>query len=114
MTSNEERRDEFRTQMATLAQTPSDLTERQRDALGGLLHIAFKEIRLLSWDGKSEQAADLADAVCQIPLRMGRGRFAWDAYIQNLTGYQERYPGETILDYVAHLKRIREPNVEER
>lgn len=46
------------------------LTHEQLSAIGGLLHMGFKEIMLLNWAGKSEQSADLADALYQIPLRM--------------------------------------------
>lgn len=84
------------------------LTGKQLQALGGLLQMVFKEIRILGWEGKSEQAADLADAVCQLPLRMFSRDFAWEHYERSLNDYQQRYPDRNGPDYLAFLKRIRQ------
>lgn len=82
-------------------------TQAQLESLGTLLHMVFKEIWLLGWDGNAEQAADLADAACQLPLRMHSEAFPWEAYEQSFKGYQERYPSrKPDLDYVRLLKKI--------
>lgn len=82
-------------------------TQAPLQGLGALLHIAFKEIRLLGWDGKAEQAAQLADAVCQLPLRMYSEAFQWEHYERSLRTYQERYPKRSPeMDYVRFLKQI--------
>ena len=83
-------------------------TPEQLQALGGLLHIALKEVRSLGWDGEAEQAADLADALFRLPLQMCSGAFPWDAFERSLGEYQRRYPGrEPGLDYVRLLRHIR-------
>ena len=84
------------------------LTRKQLQALGGLLQMAFKEIRILGWEGKSEQAADLADAVCQLPLRMFSCDFTWEHYERSLSDYQQRYQDRKGPDYLAFLKHIQQ------
>jgi hypothetical protein len=83
------------------------LTQDQLRGLGMLLHTALKEIRLLGWDGKAEQSADLADALCQLPLRMHSGPLDWEQYEQSLGDYAQRYPDRNVkFDYAGMLRRI--------
>ena len=83
-------------------------TSEQLHALGGLLHMALKEMRLLGWDGQAEQAAELADALCQLPLRMHSREFRWEHFEQSLGAYQHRYPDrQPALNYVQLLRHIR-------
>ena len=84
-------------------------TSEQMASVGGLLHMALKEVRLLGWGGKAEQAADLADVVCKLPLRMCSGAFPWEHFEQSLGAYQQQYPDrEPGLDYVRLLRHIRD------
>lgn len=43
------------------------LTDAQRRKLCEMMYAAFVEMRMLGWEGKSEQAADLADAFHNLP-----------------------------------------------
>ena len=60
--------------------THSPLTDKQRSAIGGMVYMAFREIRILSWRSRSEQAADLADAILLLPLHLFRPEFDWQIY----------------------------------
>jgi len=82
------------------------LTRVQQSALGTLLHMALKEIRLLAWEQQWEQAADLADAVAQLPLRMFSPNFEWNHCRKALEKYQERYPHRGGTDFVKYLDHI--------
>src|SRR5215510_8245439 len=42
-------------------------TESERQQLCEMLHFALLEIRMLGWNGKASQAADLADAFHNLP-----------------------------------------------
>ena len=71
------------------------------------MHFAFVEICQLGWAGKSEQAAELADAFHNLPKEMWKEDFSLeflrDAF---LTAYQEKYPEGRIRDYVAIVNEI--------
>jgi len=65
--------------------------------------------RLLGWEGKAEQAADLADALCRLPLQMYDREFPWTHFERSLEDYQQRYPDrQPTLDYVRLLSHIRD------
>ena len=83
-------------------------THDQRVMLGNLLHDALIEIRHLGWNGMGQQAADLADAVENIPTELfGVGVFQWFQLRLLLQGYQKKYEQENGTDYVSRLDRIR-------
>ncbi len=85
-------------------------TEGQRKRLGELLHKAFLEIRVLGWEGKPEQAADLADAFHNLPVEMyGWGAFSWDVLRGDLRHYEQKYGGVRgfASDYTTLLDEIR-------
>ena len=75
-----------------------------------MIHDAFVELRRLCGEGRSEQAADLADAFHNISKEMhGLGSFSWGLFSHMLRGYQRRWrtdeqPGP---DYVAMLIEVR-------
>jgi hypothetical protein len=82
-------------------------TDAQRQKLCEMIHQAFIEIRLLGWDGKAGQAADLADAFHNLPRDMWRDDFSLqffrDAF---LSVYQKKYPTRIVRDYVAMVDEI--------
>lgn len=82
-------------------------TDAQRQKLSEMMHQAFIEMRLLGWDGKAEQAADLADAFHNLPRDMWQIDFSLqffrDAF---LAVYQKKYPVRLVRDYVAMVDEI--------
>jgi hypothetical protein len=83
-------------------------TTAQQQAIGTLLHMALKEMPLLCLEHLSEQAADLADALAELPLRMFSSEFCWTLYMNNLRAYQDKYPSREGIDYVAYLQRVQQ------
>ncbi len=84
-------------------------SEKQIQKLNELIYYAFIELRILGWEGKAEQAAELADAFHNLPTGMFSESFDWDLFRNSfLAPYQERYPrGETgRTDYLARFDRI--------
>jgi hypothetical protein len=58
-------------------------TPDQHKLLCGMIHRAFLQIRQLGWDGRSEQAAELADAFHNVPLAIqAKEFFSWE-YLRN-------------------------------
>jgi hypothetical protein len=84
----------------------SPLSDKQVKSLGLLLHTALKDIRILCWENKSQQSAELADAICQLPLRMFSDDFRWEHYKDALSAYQQQYHCPGCFDYVQFLKCI--------
>ena len=83
-------------------------TPKQREMLCALIHSAFVELRLLGWEGRGEQTADLADAFHNIPQEMyGSGSFSWDLFRGMLQDYQRKWRGKTTFDYVCTVDQIR-------
>ena len=77
-------------------------TDAQRRKLCELLHHAIVEIRLLGWAGKAGQAADLADAIHNLPSGMWRDDFSLRSFREDfLAPYQQKYPDGRIWNYVA-------------
>jgi hypothetical protein len=81
-------------------------TDPQRRSLSKMLSFAIIEIRFLGWEGKSEQAADLADAFHNLPLDMWSDSFSL-SYFRDcfLKAYQQKYP-ERSTNYVAMVDEI--------
>ena len=70
-----------------------------------MLSQAIIEIRYFASQGKSVQAADLADAFHNLPLDMWSDYFSLHFFRDSfLKVYQQRYPGFT--NYVAMLDEI--------
>ncbi len=86
---------------------PKRLTDQQKRQLGRMLQLAFCEIRLLGWDGKAEQAADLADAFHNLPVDMWLADFSLVSFRDIfLAGYMERHPDTRRINYVALADEI--------
>jgi hypothetical protein len=87
-------------------------TELQKKMLCQMIHYAFVEMRILGWDGKSKQVADLADAFHNLPTEMyGIGSFNWTLLRGMLQDYQDKYHGEKYSgkrNYTQMLDEIRE------
>jgi len=83
-------------------------TAKQREMLCDMIHCAFVEMRMLGWDGQSEQVADLADAFHNIPKEMyGWGSFNWKYFRRVLERYRSKWEGKTKgRNYVAMLDEI--------
>jgi hypothetical protein len=84
-------------------------TAEQQRLLYEMLHRAFLEIRILGWEGKAFQAADLADAFHNLPLYMISENFNWEIFRSYLESYQRKYPRAPIseFDYLALLEKIK-------
>jgi hypothetical protein len=82
-------------------------SDAQRDKLCEMMYFAFLEIRALGWAGKSEQAADLADAFHNLPKEMWTKNFSLEFFRDSfLTVYQKKYPERENRNYVAMLNEI--------
>jgi hypothetical protein len=80
--------------------------EQQRQQLCEMMAWAFIEIRMLGWNGHTQQAADLADAFHNLPREMyGWGGWWWDRLRDDLQRYQQQYGGSR--DSVAWLDEIK-------
>jgi hypothetical protein len=85
----------------------SPLTEGQRQKLCEMLYAALIEMRMLGWAGKSEQAADLADAFHNLPTGMWQNDFSLIFFRESfLVPYQRKYPEERVRDYVAMVDEV--------
>jgi hypothetical protein len=84
-------------------------SENQIRLMGKMLHWALVEIRGLGREGKSEQAADLADAFHSLPAYMFSTHFDWSLVRAVLQAYQDKYSlpqGRWPFDYLTSLDRI--------
>ncbi|MGC4043206.1 MAG: hypothetical protein QM758_05335 [Armatimonas sp.] len=82
-------------------------TPAQRELLCDMIHDAFVELRSLGWEGRPEQAADLADAFHNIPKEMhGWGNFSWSMFRSMLENYHLKW-GSSYRNYVIMLDKIR-------
>lgn len=81
-------------------------TDAQREALCAMFAEAFIEARALGWEGKADQAADLADAFHNLPKEMyGWGGWSLERVRSMLKAYQDKYRG-SCRDYLSMLDRI--------
>lgn len=92
-------------------QKPYNICEpnnEQKQALGKMLHCALLEIRVLGWENKAQQAADLADAFHNLPTFMYSSEFDWSVFRYFIQTYQTKYPRPegSHLDYVTNLSEI--------
>lgn len=81
-------------------------TEAERQELCKMLRDALIEIRVLGFQGKSQQAADLADAFHNLPGYLWSDRFSFSFFREFLESYHDRYGYECMLNYVATLDDI--------
>jgi hypothetical protein len=82
----------------------------ERRAVCEVLHRALVEIRLVASQGHAPQAADLADAIHNLPLFMDAG-MDWALVRHSLEAYQRKYPrhgNDAYFDYVALVEAGRE------
>lgn len=82
--------------------------EEQQRLLCEMLHRALLEVRILGWEGKASQAADLADAFHELPIYMISQDFSWEIFRTYLETYQRKYPRlpDSEFDYLALLEKI--------
>lgn len=85
-------------------------SEKQKRYFGEMLQGALLEIRTLGWEGKAEQAGDLADAFHTLPTYMFSAEFDWRLFRNGfLKPYQDKYsraPHQAHRDYLAMLDEI--------
>lgn len=83
-------------------------SNEQKQALGKMLHCALLEIRVLGWENKAQQAADLADAFHNLPIFMYSSEFDWSFFRYFIQSYQTKYPRpeRSSFDYVTALNEI--------
>jgi hypothetical protein len=67
-------------------------TPAQQKLLCEMIQHAFLEIRMLGWNGRAEQAADIADAFHNIPVAMcAEGFFSWAWFRRELEAYNSKW-----------------------
>ena len=67
-------------------------TEEQRRQFCEMIHRAFLDMRGLGFQGKSEQAAALADAFHNLPIAIFQREFDWDESRAYFQSYHTKYP----------------------
>lgn len=83
------------------------LTDLQRQQLCRLIYDALVEIRFHSWEGRAQQASDLADAFHNLPKDLWRDDFNLEFYRDAyLVPYDEQYPTQRIKSYAAVVDKI--------
>lgn len=83
------------------------LNDAQRQKLGELIHDVLVEIRELGWNGKAEQAADLADAFHNLPNDMWDDDLALEQFCDlYLKDYQKKYPVGGLYDYSVRIQNV--------
>ena len=70
-----------------------------------MLYMALLEIRAAGWDGRAQQAADLADAFHNLPMGLWHHDFSLDFFHQFLESYRHKYPDS--FDHLAALDEVR-------
>ncbi len=89
-------------------------TEWQRQELCKMIYHAFIEIRILGWQGKAEQSADLADAFHNLPIYLWDENFSLGFFKVFLESYQAKYPikESSYYDYLQMLDKIVKEEIE--
>ena len=91
-------------------------TEQQRRLFCEMMYQAFIEMRGLGFQGKSEQAAALADAFHNLPITMYQPNFDWAMSRRYFESYNRQYPPgpETrTADYIGMHNRIQVADAED-
>jgi hypothetical protein len=81
-------------------------TEKQRQQLCKMRYWALLEMRVLGWEGKAEQSADLADAFHNLPVYLWSEDFSTGVFREFLKSYQDKYPEPGRFDYLKMLDEI--------
>ena len=98
--------------MSTPTPKPDDLpNEAQREMIADMIHCALKELVVHGREGRSGQAADLAEAFQNFPPETyGVGGFGWQKWQNRLAVYESKYRSAQYspkYDYVDRLQQIR-------
>ena len=91
-------------------------TKQQCRLFCEMMYQAFIEMRGSGFQGKSEQAAALADAFHNLPITMYRSNFDWAMSRRYFEFYNSRYPpgsGTRTADYVAMHDRVQATSAED-
>ena len=89
------------------------LSDEQIAKLMQLIHFAFTDIRMLAWQKKSEQAADLADAFHNLPTELRTNTVVLEQFRDMfLKPYFEKHPDGTAYNYVALVNNILASNTD--
>ena len=83
-------------------------TDKQREELLRMLHLALLEIRILGWDNKADQCADIADAFHNVPAYLETEDFSFEFLKEMLGNYKLKYPDHEGFDYLKMLDKIME------
>lgn len=76
-----------------------------------MLTCALVEIRALGYQGRLEQATDLADAFHNLPAHLWSEDFSFSFFRLFLQSYQQKYPEEVTFNYIAMLDGIAHESV---
>jgi hypothetical protein len=83
------------------------INEAQRQKLGELIHNVLVEIRELGWNGKAQQAADLADAFHNLPNDLWDDELALERFCDlYLKDYLTKYPQPGFFNFQTSLDQI--------
>lgn len=78
------------------------------------MHYAFVELRILGWESRNQQVADLAEAFHNLPREMYEADgFDWELFKGDLKGYQDKYHQQSYsgkINYLAKLDEIHRPS----
>lgn len=83
-----------------------ELTNKQRKNLLEMLGRALVEVRSLGWEGKSEQAADLADAFHNLPYWLDLEVFSFNHFRSYLQSYCQKHSCYGYFNYLHLLDLI--------
>lgn len=61
---------------------------------------------MLGWEGKAEQAADIADAFHNLPIYLWSDQFSLSFFRKFLEAYQQKYQEVECYNYVEMLDEI--------
>ena len=90
-----------------------NLNDEQIEKLFTMIHFAFTDIRMLAHQGKSEQAADLADAFHNLPTEIRTNTVVLEQFLNlHLKPYREKYPESSAYNYVALVNNILASNTD--
>jgi hypothetical protein len=87
---------------------PTALSNEQREQLCEMIFHALVDIRALAWNGKAEQAADLADAFHNLPVVIWQPGFSCRYFRDYLLRYLQRCSEEKRqhFNYIEMLDQI--------
>jgi hypothetical protein len=71
-----------------------------------MIHRALLEVRVLGWDGKTEQTADLADAFHNLPAMLWSEELSLTFFRTFLEAYREKYPDGGGAGYLRMLDEV--------